>query len=72
MLLLLYKVNETIASVSRSLWVFSFNEDDLARAHSNPPQQTALVTKQDASTGPGGIKWQMLLTLYHYLYNPFL
>lgn len=72
MLLLLYKVNETIASVSRSLWVYSINEDDLARAHSNPPQMTALVTEQDVSTGPGGTKLQMLSTLSHYLYNPFL
>ena len=67
MLLLLYNDNETNTSVGHPLWAFSMNGDDLAWAHSNPPQQTTLVTKQDAHARPAGTKLQML-SLYTTTY----
>lgn len=64
--------SETIASVGCSLRVLSTNGKDLARAHSNPPQQTALVTKQDALGQPAGTKLQMLSFSTTTLINLFL
>lgn len=56
----IYNDSETIASVGRPLRVFSTNGEDLAQAHSNPSQQTALVIKQDTSEQPAGTKLQIL------------
>lgn len=55
MLLLLYKDNETTAWVGRPLWMLPLMGMTLW-ARSNRPQQTALVTKEDAFAKLAGTK----------------
>lgn len=63
----IYNDSETIASVGRPLRVFSTNGEDLAQAHSNPSQQTALSCDQAGRIWP--TSWDKAANtfiLYHH------